>query len=90
MAYEAGYVFDLMEQGGPTDVREPYFKNADGLRSLQADDYYLMHMTGARQSREVFIRGLLDGTFKGCEDAGSGTFFITSTSGHDVQKIKRT
>ncbi len=65
-------------------------KNADGLRSLQADDYYLMHMTGARQSREVFIRGLLDGTFKGCEDAGSGTFFITSTSGHDVQKIKRT
>lgn len=64
-------------------------KNADGLRSLQADDYYLMHMTGARQSREVFIRGLLDGTFKGCEDAGSGTFFITSTSGHDVQKIKR-
>ena len=26
--YEKGYVFDLMEQGGPTDVREPYFKDA--------------------------------------------------------------
>ena len=38
-------------------------KDADGLRSLQADDYYLRHMTGMKQSREVFIRGLLDGTF---------------------------
>ncbi|MBR1641558.1 MAG: sugar O-acetyltransferase [Butyrivibrio sp.] len=28
MGYEKGYVFDLMEQGGPTDVREPYFKEA--------------------------------------------------------------
>ena len=28
MDYERGYVFDLMEQGGPTDVREPYFKDA--------------------------------------------------------------
>ena len=23
-----GYVFELMEKGGPTDVREPYFKEA--------------------------------------------------------------
>lgn len=38
-------------------------KDADGLNSLQTDDYYLMHMTGVKQSREVFIRGLLDGTF---------------------------
>ena len=38
-------------------------KDADGLRSLQADDYFLMHMTGAKQDREVFIRGLLNGTF---------------------------
>ena len=38
-------------------------KNADGLRSLQTDDYYLMHMTGTKQSRESFIKGLLDGTF---------------------------
>ena len=28
MKYAKGYVFDLMEQGGPTDVREPYFKDA--------------------------------------------------------------
>ena len=28
MDYEKGYVFDLMEQGGPTDVREQYFKEA--------------------------------------------------------------
>ena len=28
MDYEAGYVYDLMEKGGPTDVREPYFKEA--------------------------------------------------------------
>ncbi|XME03506.1 DapH/DapD/GlmU-related protein [Lachnospiraceae bacterium C1.1] len=28
MDYEKGYVFNLMEQGGPTDVREPYFREA--------------------------------------------------------------
>ena len=38
-------------------------KNADGLRSLQTDDYYLMHMTGTKQSRETFMNGILDGTF---------------------------
>ncbi len=38
-------------------------KDADGLRALMADDYYLMHMTGVRQSRETFLSGLLDGTF---------------------------
>ena len=38
-------------------------KDADGLRSLMSEDYYLRHMTGVKQPREVFIRGLLDGTF---------------------------
>lgn len=38
-------------------------KDADGLRSLMAEDYYLMHMTGVRQSKEEFIKGLLGGTF---------------------------
>ena len=38
-------------------------KDADGLRSLTAKDYYLMHMTGVKQSAEVFLRGLLDGMF---------------------------
>lgn len=38
-------------------------KDAEGLRSIMSEDYYLMHMTGVRQSAEVFIRGLIDGTF---------------------------
>ena len=38
-------------------------KDAEGLRSLMAGDYYLLHMTGLKQSAEVFLRGLLDGTF---------------------------
>ena len=28
MNYTPGYVYELMEKGGPTDVREPYFKEA--------------------------------------------------------------
>jgi len=28
MKYEKGYVYRLMDQGGPTDNREPYFKDA--------------------------------------------------------------
>lgn len=28
MEYEKGYVYKLMDQGGPTDVREAYFKEA--------------------------------------------------------------
>ena len=38
-------------------------KDADKLRSLMAKDYYLLHMTGVKQPAEVFIKGLLDGTF---------------------------
>ena len=38
-------------------------KNAEGLRDLMADDYYLLHMTGVKQSAEMFLNGLLDGTF---------------------------
>ena len=38
-------------------------KNADGLRGLMARDYCLLHMTGVMQSAEVFLKGLLDGTF---------------------------
>lgn len=29
MNYEKGTVYKLMDQGGPTDVREPYFQEAD-------------------------------------------------------------
>lgn len=28
MEYEKGYVYELMDKGGPTDVREGYFKEA--------------------------------------------------------------
>ena len=38
-------------------------KNADGLRSIMSEDYYLLHMTGVKQSADVFLKGLLDGTF---------------------------
>ena len=39
-------------------------KDADGLRRLMAEDYTLLHMTGVRQTREEFLRGLQDGTFR--------------------------
>ena len=38
-------------------------KDADGLRGMMTDDYTLLHMTGTKQSAEVFLKGLLDGTF---------------------------
>ena len=38
-------------------------KDADALRAMMSDDYELLHMTGVRQSREDFLRGLRKGTF---------------------------
>ncbi len=38
-------------------------KDADGLRKIMAEDYTLLHMTGVKQSADLFLRGLLDGTF---------------------------
>ena len=38
-------------------------KDAACLRAMMAQDYTLRHMTGAEQSAETFLRGLLDGTF---------------------------
>jgi len=38
-------------------------KDADELCSMMTYDYYLLHMTGTKQSAEVFLKGLLDGTF---------------------------
>ena len=31
-------------------------KDADGLRSIMSKDYYLLHMTGVKQSADVFKR----------------------------------
>ena len=39
-------------------------KDADGLRSMMAEDYTLLHMTGVKQSAETFLKGLQDGTFR--------------------------
>lgn len=38
-------------------------KDAAGLRAMMAEDYTLRHMTGVEQNAEVFLCGLLDGTF---------------------------
>ncbi len=38
-------------------------KDEKGLRSLMSDDYYLLHMTGARQTADEFIIGLMKETF---------------------------
>ena len=38
-------------------------RDADALRAMMTDDYALLHMTGVRQSREDFLRGLRKGTF---------------------------
>ena len=38
-------------------------KDVKGLRIMMTDDYYLLHMTGTKQSSEAFLKGLLDGTF---------------------------
>jgi len=38
-------------------------KDEKGLRDLMSDDYYLLHMTGTRQTANEFLRGLLSGTF---------------------------
>ena len=38
-------------------------KNAQGLREILSDDYYLRHMTGVKQSVDEFLKGLLNGTF---------------------------
>ena len=38
-------------------------KDAAGLRSLMAPGYTLRHMTGVTQSADVFLSGLLNGTF---------------------------
>ena len=38
-------------------------KDAQKLSELMAEDYYLEHMTGVRQSREEFLAGLQAGTF---------------------------
>lgn len=37
-------------------------KDADGIASVLAEDYVLVHMTGMRQSKEDYIDAVCDGT----------------------------
>ena len=51
-----------------TEIYRQYWKcmidkDETGLRKLMSDDYYLMHMTGTKQSADEFIKGLMNGTF---------------------------
>ncbi len=39
-------------------------KDEEGLRRLMTNDYYLLHMTGVKQSGEEFLQDLLRGTFR--------------------------
>ena len=56
---------------GEEEIRELYKrywqcmidKDADGLRRLMSEDYYLHHMTGVKQSVSEFISGLTNGIF---------------------------
>ncbi|MBQ6535461.1 MAG: nuclear transport factor 2 family protein, partial [Firmicutes bacterium] len=56
---ERGYIRELYREYWRCMIA----KDAEGLRELMADDYALRHMTGARQSREEFLRGLENGVF---------------------------
>lgn len=38
-------------------------KDEDGLRMIMSEDYYLLHMTGVKQTADAFLAGLKDGTF---------------------------
>lgn len=37
-------------------------KDADGLNEVLDDDFVLVHMTGMRQSKQAFIRAVMNGT----------------------------
>jgi len=38
-------------------------KDVKGLHEIQSEDYFLCHMTGVKQTRAEFEKGLLNGTF---------------------------
>ncbi len=57
--------------GEEEKIRELYIKywdcmiakDEEGLRSIMPEDYYLLHMTGVKQSADEFLSGLRNGTF---------------------------
>ena len=56
---EAEKIKDMYRQYWDGMIR----KDTDLLHSLMSEDYVLEHMTGVRQSKETFLRGLTGGTF---------------------------
>jgi len=56
---EAEQIKDLYRQYWEYMIR----KDADGLKTIMSEDYYLRHMTGVKQTRDEFLKGLMAGTF---------------------------
>ena len=56
MEYKKKYVFELMDAGGPTDIREPYFMEAVTemmrARTLCAKANAKMHSSGVPSKRQ--------------------------------------
>ena len=53
-------------------------KDVNGLHEIQSEDYFLCHMTGVKQTRAEFEKGLLHGTFslqKPCRNRDLEIFF---------------
>ena len=49
-------------------------KDVNGLHEIQSEDYFLCHMTGVKQTRAEFEKGLLNGTFSLQKPCRNGTF----------------
>ena len=60
MDYEKGYVYELMDQGGPTDVREAYFKDAVD-EMMRASTLCAKANACMRQSKESFFQSVQNG-----------------------------
>lgn len=50
-------------------------KDSTTLREVHADDFLLIHMTGMRQSKEAYIRAIMDGTLN---------YYSAQTEGLDI------
>lgn len=66
MSYEAGYVYELMDEQLIEELYRVYWncmisKDIDGMSEIMTDDYTLMHMTGVKQSKDSFFQSLKKG-----------------------------
>ena len=59
MDYESGYVYELMDKGGPTDNREPYFKEAvDEMIAKTSTEYAPWHILESDDKHFARIKAL--------------------------------